>query len=70
MSLSRNQENRFIPCDAKQNQHQERMMVILNSFGPAWDSFGSVSQFVLKIETYLRMANIEFQTKSLGLEFG
>ena len=45
-------------------------MVILNRFGPAWGSFGCVSQFVLKIETYLRMANIEFQTKSLGLEFG
>lgn len=44
-------------------------MVILNRFGPAWGSFGCVSQFVLKIETYLRMANIEFQTKSLGLEF-
>ena len=45
-------------------------MVILNRFGPAWGSFGCVSQFVLKIETYLRMANIEFQTKSRGPEFG
>ena len=44
-------------------------MVILNRFGPAWGSFGCVSQFVLKIETYLRMASIEFQTRSLGLEF-
>ena len=39
-------------------------MVILNRFGPAWVSFGCASQFVLKIETYLRMANVEFQTKA------
>ena len=44
-------------------------MVTLFRFGPAWDTFGCVSQFVLKVETYLRMADIEFETKSLGLAF-
>ena len=44
-------------------------MVTLFRFGPAWETFGCVSQFVLKIETYLRMADIEFQTKSLGIGF-
>ena len=39
-------------------------------FGAAWEKFGCVSQFVLKIETYLRMADIEFQTRSLGIGFG
>ncbi len=44
-------------------------MVTLFRFGPAWETFGCISQFVLKIETYLRMAGIEFQTKSLGMGF-
>ena len=44
-------------------------MVTLFRFGPAWETFGCVSQFVLKIETYLRMAGVEFQTKSLGMGF-
>ena len=43
-------------------------MVILNRFGPAWGSFGCVSQFVLKMRPICVW--IEFQTKSLGLEFG
>ena len=44
-------------------------MITLFRFGPAWEKFGCISQFVLKIETYLRMADIEFETKSLGLDF-
>lgn len=44
-------------------------MITLFRFGPAWHEFGCVSQFVLKVETYLRMADIEFQTKSLGIGF-
>ena len=44
-------------------------MITLFRFGPAWGKFGCISQFVLKIETYLRMADIEFETKSLGLGF-
>ena len=44
-------------------------MVTLFRFGPAWETFGCISQFVLKIETYLRMAGVEFQTKSLGMGF-
>ncbi len=44
-------------------------MVTLYRFGPAWGKFGCISQFVLKIETYLRMAGIEFKTKSLGIAF-
>ena len=44
-------------------------MITLFRFGPAWDKFGCISQFVLKIETYLRMAGIEFETRSLGLGF-
>ena len=34
MSLSSNQENLFILCDARQNQHLERIMVALDSFAP------------------------------------
>lgn len=45
-------------------------MIVLCRFGPAWDTFGCISQFVLKVETYLRMAGIEFETKSLGAGFG
>jgi glutathione S-transferase len=44
-------------------------VVTLFRFGPAWDKFGCISQFVLKIETYLRMAGIEFETRSLGIGF-
>ena len=44
-------------------------MVTLFRFGPAWEKFGCISQFVLKVETYLRMAAIEFETKSLGMGF-
>ena len=44
-------------------------MITLFRFGPAWDTFGCISQFVLKIETYLRMADIEFETRSLGIAF-
>ena len=44
-------------------------MVTLFRFGPAWEKFGCISQFVLKIETYLRIAGIEFETKSLGIAF-
>ncbi len=44
-------------------------MVTLFRFGPAWGKFGCISQFVLKIETYLRMTGIEFKTKSLGIAF-
>ena len=44
-------------------------MVTLFRFGPAWEKFGCISQFVLKVETYLRMAEIEFETKSLGMGF-
>ena len=44
-------------------------MITLFRFGPAWDKFGCISQFVLKIETYLRMAGIEFETRSLGIGF-
>ena len=44
-------------------------MITLFRFGPAWDNFGCISQFVLKIETYLRMAGIEFETRSLGLGY-
>lgn len=44
-------------------------MITLYRFGPAWGKFGCISQFVLKIETYLRMADIEFETCSLGAEF-
>ena len=44
-------------------------MITLYRFGPAWQEFGCVSQFVLKIETYLRMADIEFRVKSLGIAF-
>ena len=44
-------------------------MITLFRFGPAWEKFGCISQFVLKIETYLRMADIEFETRSLGLDF-
>ncbi len=44
-------------------------MITLFRFGPAWDKFGCISQFVLKVETYLRMAGIEFETRSLGIAF-
>jgi len=44
-------------------------MITLFRFGPAWEKFGCISQFVLKVETYLRMAGIEFETKSLGIAF-
>ena len=44
-------------------------MITLFRFGPAWDKFGCISQFVLKIDTYLRMAGIEFETRSLGIGF-
>ena len=44
-------------------------MITLFRIGPAWDKFGCISQFVLKIETYLRMAGIEFETRSLGIGF-
>ena len=44
-------------------------MITLFRFGPAWETFGCISQFVLKVETYLRMAGIEFQTRSLGAGF-
>jgi len=44
-------------------------VITLFRFGPAWDKFGCISQFVLKIETYLRMAGIEFETRSLGIGF-
>ena len=44
-------------------------MITLFRFGPAWDKFGCVSQFVLKVETYLRMADIEFETRSLGITY-
>jgi len=44
-------------------------VITLFRFGPAWDTFGCVSQFVLKIETYLRMAGIEFETSSIGIAF-
>jgi hypothetical protein len=30
---------------------------------------GCISQFVLKVETCLRVAGIEFQTRSLGIAF-
>lgn len=45
-------------------------MITLFRFGPAWETFGCISQFVLKVETYLRMADIEFSTTSLGATFG
>ena len=44
-------------------------MITLFRFGPAWGNFGCISQFVLKVETYLRMAGIEFETRSLGIDF-
>jgi len=44
-------------------------VITLFRFGPAWDKFGCISQFVLKVETYLRMAGIEFETRSLGIAF-
>ena len=44
-------------------------MITLFRFGPAWETFGCISQFVLKVETYLRMAGIDFETKSLGATF-
>ena len=44
-------------------------MITLCRFGPAWETFGCVSQFVLKVETYLRMAGIDYHTKSLGIAF-
>ncbi len=44
-------------------------MVVIVRFGPGWPGFGCISQFVLKIETYLRMANIEYEVKDVGLDF-
>ena len=44
-------------------------MITLFRFGPAWGKFGCVSQFVLKVETYLRMSGIEFKTQSLGIAY-
>ena len=44
-------------------------LITLHRFGPAWNTFGCISQFVLKIDTYLRMAEIDFVTKSLGVTF-
>ena len=44
-------------------------MITLYRFGPQW-GFGCVSQFVLKMDTYLRMAELPFQTTSLQLKFG
>ena len=44
-------------------------VIRLYRFGPAWGKFGCISQFVLKIETYLRMAGIEFETCSLGMDY-
>ena len=44
-------------------------MITLVRFGPAWEEFGCPSQFVLKVETYLRMTGIEFKTKSVGINF-
>lgn len=44
-------------------------MIRLYRFGPAWGNFGCISQFVLKVETYLRMTEAEFETVSLGAGF-
>ena len=44
-------------------------MVTLFRFGPAWEKFGCISQFVLKVETYLRMTGIDFEVRNLGMEF-
>ena len=41
-------------------------MVVLFRFGPVWNEFSCPSQFVLKIETYMRMAGIDYNVKSLG----
>ena len=44
-------------------------MVVIVRFGPGWSGFGCISQFVLKVETYLRMAGIHYQVKDAGLDF-
>ena len=44
-------------------------MITLYRFGPAWQEFGCVSQFVLKVETYLRMTGIEYQVRNLGISY-
>ena len=44
-------------------------MVTLFRFGPAWEKFGCISQFVLKVEAYLRMTGIDFEVRNLGMEF-
>lgn len=47
----------------------ELNVITLYRFGPAWGNFGCISQFVLKVETYLRMTDVEFETVSLGAAF-
>jgi len=44
-------------------------MVLLFRFGPVWNEFSCPSQFVLKIETYMRMASIDYNVKSLGINW-
>ena len=44
-------------------------MVVIVRFGPGWSGFGCISQFVLKVETYLRMAGIDYRVKDVGLDF-
>jgi glutathione S-transferase len=44
-------------------------VVLLVRFGPGWQGFVCVSQFVLKVETYLRMAGIDYQVRDAGLNF-
>ena len=43
-------------------------MIVLVRFGPGWPGFGCISQFVLKLETYLRMAGIDYKVKDVGLD--
>ena len=44
-------------------------MIVIVRFGPGWSGFGCISQFVLKVETYLRMAGIEYRVRDVGLDF-
>ncbi len=44
-------------------------MIVLVRFGPGWSGFGCISQFVLKVETYLRMSSIDFRVRDVGLDF-
>lgn len=43
-------------------------MITLYNFYPSW-GFSCFSQFVLKVETYLRMTDLPFRTESLGLRW-